>query len=151
MSKAIYFDLDGTLANLYAVENWLERLRQYDATPYRNAKPMLNMQTLARLLNKKQREGYIIGVVSWLSKEPEPAYDERVARAKIEWLKEHLHSVHFDEIHIIAYGVAKSTVVTDKDGILFDDELNNRNEWAAAGSGLAYDVTNIIEILKGLS
>ena len=67
---------------------------------------MLNMQTLARLLNRKQREGYIIGVVSWLSKEPEPTYDERVTRAKIEWLEEHLHSVHFDEIHIIAHQLA---------------------------------------------
>ena len=25
--KAIYFDMDGTIANLYAVENWLPMLR----------------------------------------------------------------------------------------------------------------------------
>ena len=149
MTKTIYFDLDGTIANLYAVDNWLEKLREFDPTPYRQAKPLLNMQVLARLLNKKRTEGYTIGVVSWLSKEPDPDYDIAVTKAKMEWLAKHLASVQFDEIHIIAYGIAKSTVVNDKCGILFDDELNNRSEWNRAG-GTAYDVQNIIEILKGL-
>ena len=34
MKKAIYFDLDGTLANLYGVENWLEYLIKEDTYPY---------------------------------------------------------------------------------------------------------------------
>lgn len=28
--KAIYFDMDGTIANLYGVPNWLEGLRNFD-------------------------------------------------------------------------------------------------------------------------
>ena len=145
-AKAIYFDMDGTIANLYAVENWLPMLRDYDPTPYAEAAPMLRMASLARVLNRLQREGYTIGIVSWLSKEPHPIYDVVVAETKMMWLKEHLPSVHWDEIHIVAHGTPKSSVVKHKGGILFDDEERNRREWV----GTAYDVDHIIEILRGL-
>ena len=60
--------MDGTIANLYAVENWLNMLRAYDPTPYAQAEPMLNMSAFARLLHKAQRLGYEIVVLSWLAK-----------------------------------------------------------------------------------
>ena len=146
MAKAIYFDMDGTIANLYAVEGWLPMLRAYDPTPYANAEPMVRMETLAQILNRLQHKGYTLGIVSWLSKEPTPAYDEAVILAKREWLARHLPSVQWDEIHIVSYGVCKATVVTHNDGILFDDEERNRNEW----TGTAYGVDNILNILKAL-
>ena len=62
MKKAIYFDMDGTLANLYSVNGWLDKLRQYDTSPYAEAQVMLNMQALAHRLNALQRAGYTIGV-----------------------------------------------------------------------------------------
>ena len=66
--KTIYFDMDGTIANLYGVEGWLNYLINKDTTPYEVAKPMVNMNSLARLLNNLQKKGYEIGIVSWLSK-----------------------------------------------------------------------------------
>ena len=146
MTKAIYFDMDGTLAATYNVPNWLPMLRAYDPTPFTNAEPMLRMASLARVLNRLQREGYTIGIVSWLSKEPTPAYDMAVTQAKLEWLSIHLPSVQFDEIHIVSHGIPKWSVVEHMDGILFDDEEKNRQEW----KGTAYGVDNIIEVLKGL-
>lgn len=151
MSKAIYFDMDGTIANLYAVPNWLEYLRAYDTTPYAKAVPMVNMNLLARYLNALQKQGYTIGVVSWLSKEPTPDYDVKVTEVKMRWLQTHLKSVQFDEIHIVAHGVPKSTVVNVKGGLLFDDEQNNRTEWCHSAKGaVACDVNCILDILKGL-
>ena len=147
MTKAIYFDMDGTIADLYGVENWLPMLRAYDATPYRTARPLLHLSTLARYLNKLQRNGYTIGIVSWLSKCSTDEYDAAVTAAKREWLARHLASVHFDEIIIVPYGVPKSRVIEYADGILFDDEEKNREEWC----GIAFDVDNIIEVLKGLA
>ena len=143
----IYFDMDGTIANLYSVENWLEKLRSEDATPYEEAKPLIRLATLARLLNKLQRNGHEIGIVSWLSKNSTTEYDEKVTNAKMKWLATHLKSVRFDEIKIGKYGTPKSTMVDDVNGILFDDEEPNRKEW----KGTAYDVDNIIEILKGIA
>jgi phosphoglycolate phosphatase-like HAD superfamily hydrolase len=147
MEKAIYFDMDGTIANLYGVENWLDMLRAYNPAPYEQAKVMVNMSHLARVLNKLQKQGYHIGIVSWLSKCPTREYDMAVTKAKYTWLYKHLPSVEFDEIKIVAHGTPKSQAVKYGGGILFDDEQGNRKEW----KGQAYDEKNILEILKKLS
>ena len=139
----IWFDMDGTIADLYGVEDWLPMLRSYDPTPYKMAKPLVRMASLARILNRLQREGYEIGIVSWLSKCSTAEYDEAVTEAKLEWLAKHLASVKFDTIDIIAYGTPKQA---GRDGILFDDEAKNREAW----TGTAFDVDDIIEVLKAL-
>ena len=147
MTKAIYFDMDGTIADLYGVEGWLDYIIARDETPYREAKPMVRMATLARVLNRLQAEGYIIGVVSWLAKGSTADYDRKVEQAKMEWLRIHLKSVQFNEIHIVKYGTPKEKVALNPNGILFDDEERNRTNW----TGQAYGVENIIEVLKGVA
>jgi hypothetical protein len=146
MEKAIYFDMDGTIANLYAVEGWLPKLRAYDPSPYMDAKPMLHLSTLARMLHKLQANGYHIGIVSWLSKDPNLAYGEAVSEAKREWLAKHLPSVSWDEIVIVPYGTPKASVVQFPMGVLFDDEKPNREAW----QGEAFDVAQILADLRSL-
>ena len=146
MKNAIYFDMDGTIANLYGVENWLDYLVASDPYPYKAAKPMVNMSRLARLLHRLQAEGYHIGVVTWLCRGCDEKYDNAVTLAKAQWLDRHLPSVHWNEVKIVPYGTPKQTVVDVADGVLFDDEAPNRANWI----GTAYDVENILEILKGL-
>ena len=46
----IYFDMDGTIADLYGVENWLPKLRAEDASPYAEATPLTDMENLQLLL-----------------------------------------------------------------------------------------------------
>jgi len=147
MTKAIYFDMDGTIANLYGVSGWLDMIINNDETPYKNAEPMVRMNVLARVLNNLIRKGWTVGIVSWLAKDSNTEYDEKVTKAKIEWLQKHLKSVDFAEIHIVPYGTPKETIVQNPNGILFDDEEPNRNNWV----GTAYDVQNIIEILKSVA
>lgn len=142
----ICFDMDGTIANLYGVKGWLEMLIAHDETPYRLATTLVNMNTLARYLNKLQKRGYEIGIISWLAKNSTQEYDENVTRAKKNWLKKHLRSVKFDFVEIVAYGTDKNIVAVEKTDILFDDEEKNRNNWA----GVAYDADNILETLRGL-
>ena len=146
MTTTIFFDMDGTIADLYGVENWLDYLIASDALPYEIAKPLIRLNALARILNKLQKQGYKVGVISWLAKNSNTAYDEKVTRAKKEWLKKHLASVNFDEIHIVKYGTPKQTFAKTENDILFDDEEKNRNDW----TGKAFDVNEIIEILKGM-
>ena len=141
--RQINFDMDGTLCDFYGVEGWLDDLDNYDTRPYEIAKPLLNLSVLARYLNKLQSKGYTINIISWLSKTSTADFDERVTRVKLEWLKKHLKSVKFDNITIIRYGTPKQNY---GEGILFDDETKNRDNWI----GLAYDEKNILEILKNL-
>ena len=147
MNTTIYFDMDGTIANLYGVENWLDYLRNNDETPYKIAEPLVRLASLARVLNHLQRKGYKIGIISWLAKNSSTDYDEKVTKAKRAWLNKHLHSVTFDEINIVTYGTPKQMFAKTNNDILFDDEAKNRNDW----TGKAFDVTNIIETLRGLA
>lgn len=147
MNTTIYFDMDGTIANLYGVENWLDYLRNNDETPYTIAEPLVRLASLARVLNNLQRKGYKIGIISWLAKNSSTDYDEKVTKAKRAWLNKHLHSVTFDEINIVTYGTPKQRFAKTNNDILFDDEAKNRNDW----TGKAFDVTNIIETLRGLA
>lgn len=142
--KVINFDLDGTIADLYGVANWLEYLIAEDATPYAVAKPLVNMQVLARLLNKLQRNGYTINIISWTSKNGSDAYNSLVADVKKAWLKKHLKSVKFNNIFVVPYGTPKNTIAS---GILFDDEEKNRATWGKN----AYDVDNILGVLKAIA
>jgi 5'(3')-deoxyribonucleotidase len=146
MKMTIWFDMDGTIADLYGVENWLHMVRANDPTPYLVARPLVNLSALARMLNKLQKQGYEIGVISWLSKTGTPAYDAAVTAAKYAWLSKHLPSVDFDEIHVVPYGTPKQVFAHSDNDILFDDEAENRENW----TGLALDVTDIIGALKAL-
>ena len=140
----IYFDMDGTIANLYGVNGWLADLQDENPRPYKEAKPLINFSIFAKTLHKVQKKGYRIGIITWLSKNSTEAYDMAVADTKRRWLKKHLPSVTWDEIHILKYGTPKSTC---GNGILFDDEKPNREDW----KGTAYNVDNIIETLKALA
>ena len=140
----IFFDMDGTIADLYGVEGWLDCLIASDTLPYEIAKPLVRLSALARILNRLQKQGYRIGIISWLSKSGSTEYNEAVTEAKLEWLSKHLASVNFDEINIVPYGTPKQNFSKSASDILFDDEAKNRQNW----NGQAFDVDNIIEILK---
>ena len=144
MVKMICFDMDGTIADLYANPNWLPLLRAFDPTPYATAKPLLRLNVLARKLNELQKAGYELAIISWLSKESNTEYDEAVTATKMAWLAEHLPSVKWDRITIVPYGTPKQNFCNNPLDILFDDEERNRNNW----TGRAYDVQNIMEILR---
>lgn len=143
MNKAIFFDMDGTIADLYGVDGWLDDLRAERVRPYAEARPLVNLSRLARRLNQLIADGYSVNIISWTSRGGSPEYNKAVATAKLEWLARHLPSVKWDNVFIIAYGTPKSTCGR---GVLFDDEKPNRDEWGAD----AFEPGKIFEILRGL-
>ena len=143
--NTIYFDMDGTIADLYGVENWLEDLIAENVRPYAEAKPLVNLSLLARYIHKAQAKGYTVGIISWLSKSGTENYNAQVAEVKRAWLAKHLPSVEWDEIHIVKYGTPKSTC-RENAGILFDDEQRNLDEW---GEG-AVNAKNLLQVLRSL-
>ena len=145
-NRTIYLDCDGTWIDLYGVEGWLNDLHSFNARPYREAKSLVNLSHLSRLIHRAQKKSYKVGIISWLSKDSNPKYDEEVTKAKLEWFKKHVPSVTFDEIHIVPYGVPKSSCGK---GILIDDEKKNRDEWMRAG-GKAVPAENLISFFQNL-
>lgn len=141
--KNIYFDMDGTIADLYGCDGWLDDIINERVRPYAEAKPLVNMNSLARVLNRLVRNGYTVNVISWTAKNGRPDYNEAVANTKRKWLKKHLGSVQFENVFVIPYGTPKASCGY---GILFDDEKPNRDNW----NGQAYDEKNILQVLRNL-
>lgn len=123
----LYFDLDGTIADLYKPEDWLERLLEGDETLYRNAAPTCDLRRVEAALRRAHK---FVGVVSWLAKGSTRAFDARVRRAKQIWLMQHFPIAN--EIHIIRYGSHKR-YAANLDGILIDDEPQNVIAWSKGG------------------
>ena len=146
MQTTIYFDMDGTIADLYNVKDWLSRLRQEDETPYIEAKPMINAILFQTLVNTIKHKGYKVGVITWTSKGARAEYNKRIAHAKKQWLRDTFPHIVWDEIHIIKYGINKSSVAFNPKGILFDDNTHVRNEW----HGVALPPEMIEKTLKSL-
>ena len=143
--RTIWLDMDGTIANLYGVEGWLPSLIAHDPTPYVEAKPLVNMSALARLLHKAQRHGFQVGIVSALAKNSTQEYDEKVISAKKRWLKNHLASVRFDEVRFVPYTFTKNNINNGND-ILFDDEARHLEAW----TGKAINASELLKTLRTL-
>ena len=143
MTKTINLDCDGTWIDLYGVDGWLDDLQRQSVRPYIEAKPLVNLSALARVLNHLQREGWKINIISWTSKSGGIDFHNAVVAAKKAWLAQHIPSVKWDNIFIVPYGTPKQTLA---DGFLFDDESHNREAW---GDG-AYSEVNLINTLRSL-
>lgn len=145
----IWLDMDGTIADLYGVEGWLDDLIAYRTRPYELAKDMYRLNDLLNVLIALKEEGYNLGVISWGSKANNKVFDEQVAKVKREWLENRLLDVILDEIIVTPYGVCKAdTCKKFGCGILVDDEEQNRNAWYLGNTINANK--NIIEELKKL-
>lgn len=152
MLKMICFDMDGTIADLYGVPNWLARLRQFDPSPYRVAKPMWDMEELAVLLMALQAKGIEIRIITWLSMETTPQYDKLVRQAKIDWLRH--YDFPFNHFHGVQYGATKADSIRkclgeNDTAILIDDNAKVRKGWTM-GETIDPTACNIVEVLKSL-
>lgn len=144
----INFDMDGTIADLYAVENWLPDLRSYKVRPYAEAAPLVPMRLFETALIMARQAGYELNIISWGSKESTPAYDDAVAFTKRKWLAEQLPDFKFDNVFVVPYGTPKSSLAS---GILFDDEEKNRTEWEKVNGNTAYKPEEILDFLAKIA
>ena len=150
--KMVVFDMDGTIADLYSVNGWLEMLRAFDPTPYIEAKPMWDMEELATVLNCLRVVGIEVRIVTWLSMETTKEYDSAVRLAKREWLAQ--YGFPFDHFHGVAYGATKADSVRrylaeNEGAILIDDNAKVREGWHL-GETIDPTAIDIVEYLKGL-
>lgn len=150
--KMLVFDMDGTVADLYGVPNWLEMLRSENPAPYIKAEPMWEMDILADLLNEFRMQGGIVAVVSWLAMGSSQQYKEMVRLAKREWLEK--FGFPADRVHLVQYGATKANSVRKcleigETAILFDDCEKVRSGWTL-GETIDPTEQDILEVIRGL-
>lgn len=129
MKKMICFDMDGTIADLYGVDKWLDKLHNECVEPYVDAKPLWDIIRLNNILAELKSEGWIIAVISWVALNASAEYKKATAQAKKEWIKK--YNLPIDEIHITKYGATKADSVRKKAdyAILIDDNEKVRKGW----------------------
>lgn len=145
MANAIYFDMDGTIYDLYNVENWLDMLHAEDATAYTCGNAMYDMAELNELMEKFIALGFVIGVISWSAMGGSKEYNRATRAAKKMWIEQNLPCV--SEFHVVKYGTPKHQVRNIKNSILVDDNAEVRAAW----KGQTVDANkNILEELQNL-
>lgn len=147
--KLLIFDMDGTIADLYNTKNWSERLDNGDATVYSDANPMIDMAEFHSLLNALKMADYKIIILSWLSKNDDPDFHERIITAKKNWIEK--YNIPVDEVIITKYGVNKHDIITSRfpsaDTIIFDDDATVRASFPE-NSTVNPQETNINQFLR---
>ena len=134
MERTIVFDMDGTIANFYGVQGWLEYLMNEDTTPYEIAEPLYDMDNLNEILMALKANGWRIAITTWLAKGGTKEYNDRTRKAKLAWLEK--YNFPYDEIHLVKYGTTKANC-TRKLGlgqILVDDNEKVRKGWKLGGT-----------------
>jgi phosphoglycolate phosphatase-like HAD superfamily hydrolase len=129
MTKALVFDMDGTIADFYGVYGWDKDLKNNDVRPYVEAKPLVNMEVLNILLDAFRARGWKIIVTTWLAKNSSRDYDDKVRAAKKAWLAR--YGFTFDEFHGVKYGPTKANCTRRHGGfqVLIDDNEAVRRGW----------------------
>ena len=143
MTNAIYFDMDGTIADLYGFDGWLDYLHAEDVKPYAEARPLVDMDALNTICEALAARGVVIGVISWTAMGGSREYNAAVRKVKREWINEYLPCV--SEFHVVKYGTPKHHVRKIKHSILVDDNAEVREAW----QGETIDATK--NILKALA
>jgi len=149
MAKIICFDMDGTIADLYGVEDWLAKLRAEDASPYEDAAPLVDMDKLNEICALLQKAGWEIQIITALSKGASPEYKKAIRAAKKAWLEkwgfvyDHFHGVDYKTpkcevirrnmpagMEIVKWlQTANSDLPNLPEAILVDDETRHTDRW----------------------
>lgn len=155
-NKKLCFDMDGTIADLYSVSDWLPKLRAEDPSPYQDAEPLVDMERLNEVCALLKKAGWEIQVITALSKDASPEYKKAVREAKRAWLEK--WGFVYDKFHGVDYKMPKCEVLRREmptgmkvyrmcqdywgkeipEAVLVDDETRHTNRW---GWGRTIDPT----------
>lgn len=153
MTKKIYFDMDGTVADLYGSERWLEKLRNEEEGAFIKLEPMVDMNRLGEVVGKLMMQGWQFGIITWLPMDASEEYEEVCTREKRIWAEQYMPWA-MNEFYAQRYGTPKQDAPVRRAGhmILVDDNAEVRAMWETAKQRKTIDAKckDIITELEGL-
>ena len=129
MSIKIYFDLDGTVYDLYNVENWLEKLRSEDASVFSEGNFIGDYNRFKTVCEKLVSVGVQFEVITWLPMQASEEYEIECTEVKREWVKKFMPFV--TEFTAQSYGIPKQNAIKKraKTMYLLDDNKEVCEMW----------------------
>lgn len=129
MKKTIYFDMDGTIANLYEANNWLERLLAEEKGLFANLETMHDKEELTEIMNDLINLGFGVEVITWTPKDVTRDYIKVVENEKREWIRQNFPMIK--KVTCLDYGTPKQNALRtrEQEQILVDDNLEVNAKW----------------------
>ena len=121
--KIVYLDMDGTIADLYNQENWLEKLINEDNKIFLDCKPLISEKELLKIF---PIDKYDLRVCSMTPKNATKQYCKNVIEQKNIWLNKFFPSI--TKRYYLPYGNNKN-YKNSKNCILVDDNLKIRENY----------------------
>lgn len=131
--KKIYLDMDGTIADLYSQNNWLEKLNNEDKTIFLNCKPMTTQENLFKLFPSNEFE---IIILTMTPNNCSIEYHNQVIEQKKQWLDKYFPLLK--KQIFLKYGKNKN-LKNSVNAILIDDNEVIRNNFR----GIALNPANL--------
>lgn len=141
MTGAIWFDMDGTLYDLYKIPGWLAALQDGDWSIYNQpGYCRANLNRIRNAIHVLQENGWTVGVITWGPKgvkwEDEELGDIEVVKA--HWLLENVPEL--ERMVCLPYGYDKAQFIEEMEEVyavnyLVDDNALVRKEWRKHGEG----------------
>ena len=119
--NAVLLDMDGTIADTYAIPNWLDQLRNESVNPFQVAEPLINESTLLSLFKD---ENIVICTMLPKGAQLGTPYADACQQAKREWLNKYFPSL--TNAIFMEYGNDKSLGNFSKNCLLIDDSSTIR-------------------------
>lgn len=147
--KKIYFDMDGTVYDLYGMDNWLEMLRNEEKGAFTKGHPLVDMEVLQDICLCLIANGYQIGIITWLPMGASLEYCEVCTEEKRKWAEKNMP--YISEFYALEYGTPKQYAPARRaaEMWLVDDSKEVREMWVTEKQRKAIDANdNIIKALE---
>jgi len=149
MKNTIWFDMDGTVADLYNRQNWLGLL-ETESPIFADLDPICDIEELARLCTKLFSIGYRIGIITWLPAHASADYRTTCTADKNAWLAQNMP--YITEVHTLPYGTPKQNAGFDRGtyNYLVDDNNEIIHTWEQSLNNIGIQVAegNTCSILR---
>jgi deoxyribodipyrimidine photolyase len=147
-SIKIYFDLDGTVYNLYGINDWLSKLREEKVSVYTEGEKLFEESKFYKIVCSLLSYGVRFGVITWGSMTATPEFEIETENAKREWVKENLPFV--ESFAYQQYGTPKQQAIKNRtrNDILIDDNFDVLQTWINGKTRKGYQVTKEKDVTK---
>ena len=150
MSIKVYFDMDGTVADLYGQPDWLQMLRTETAGAFTDCKPLFNPADFYAVVNRLLFAGVQFGVITWLPMQASAEYEEICTAEKKAWCEKWMPFI--TEFSAQSYGIPKQKAIKKhaKTEILIDDNAEVGAIWKTTKQRAFYQVDKIHSVTDWL-
>lgn len=147
--NTIWFDMDGTIAELYKVPGWLEMLRANDWSVYDKCLPRAHFDRINNAIEALIENGWQVGVITWASKGI-GWHDgcAEIGDVKFNWLNRFFPALADGKFACLPYGESKAQFLLEMGdagevNYLVDDNKEVREDWRAHScEGCAFKTIN---------